>query len=126
MHEGSITEMIADVSAGRVSRRAFLGTMAALGVSAPLAAPLLGPAARAHAQEPAVVPVRRGGGGPLRLLYWQAPTILNPHLAVGVKDGSASRIFYEPLADFDAEGNLVAMLAAEVPSVQNGGVARDG
>jgi peptide/nickel transport system substrate-binding protein len=60
------------------------------------------------------------------LLYWQAPTILNPHLAVGVKDVTGSRIFCEPLADFDADGQLVPVLAAEIPSAQNGGVSRDG
>ena len=28
----------------------------------------------------------------LKLLYWQAPTILNPHLSTGFKDAEASRI----------------------------------
>jgi peptide/nickel transport system substrate-binding protein len=87
-------------------------------------APVVGAAGVARAQpEPAR---RRGGGGPLRLLYWQAPTILNAHLANGVKDIAAARLFYEPLAAFDPEGTLVPVLAAEIPSVQNGGVARDG
>jgi peptide/nickel transport system substrate-binding protein len=62
----------------------------------------------------------------LKLLWWQAPTLLNPHFGVGQKDQDASRIFYEPLAAWDPDGNLVPMLAAEIPSVQNGGVARDG
>lgn len=62
----------------------------------------------------------------LKLLYWQAPTILNPHLAQGSKDFEASRITYEPLASFDKEGKLVPFLAAEIPSVENGGVAKDG
>src|SRR5262249_49090192 len=62
----------------------------------------------------------------LRLLYWQAPTILNPHLATGVKDGHAARIFYEQLANFDRDGNLVPILAADIPSLQNGGVAANG
>jgi peptide/nickel transport system substrate-binding protein len=70
--------------------------------------------------------VTRGQGGTLRLLYWQAPTMLNPHLSVGTKDLSASRITYEPLASFDAEGNLIPFLAAEIPSVENGAVASDG
>lgn len=68
----------------------------------------------------------RGKGGTLRLLYWQAPTIVNPHLSVGNKDLSASRIVYEPLASFDSAGNLVLILAAEEPSLANGGVAADG
>ena len=67
-----------------------------------------------------------GGGGLLRLLWWQAPTIMNPHLATGTKDFDASRVCYEPLADFDLEGNGIPMLAAEMPSLENGGVAQDG
>ena len=37
----------------------------------------------------------------LKLLYWQAPTILNPHLSTGTKDLEASRITLEPLASYD-------------------------
>lgn len=62
----------------------------------------------------------------LRLLYWQAPTILNPHFSSGFKDSEASRITLEPLASFDAEGDLVLFLAAEEPSLENGGVSEDG
>ena len=69
---------------------------------------------------------QRGGGGPLRTLWWQAPTLLNPHFATGTKDQDASRIFYEPLVGYDPDGNLVPVLAAEVPSVANGGLAKDG
>jgi peptide/nickel transport system substrate-binding protein len=45
---------------------------------------------------------------------------------VGTKDQEASRIFYEPLAGWDADGNLVPMLAAEIPDLEYGGLARDG
>jgi peptide/nickel transport system substrate-binding protein len=68
----------------------------------------------------------RGEDGTLRLLLWQAPTTLNPHLSIGTKDMLASRIAYEPLASFDAEGVLVPILAAEIPSLDGGGVAADG
>lgn len=73
-------------------------------------------------------PVAASGatGNTLRLLYWQAPTILNPHLAQGNKDFEASRITYEPLASFDKEGKLVLFLAAEIPTLENGGLAKDG
>ena len=71
-------------------------------------------------------PTGRGQGDTLRLLFWQAPTILNPHLTVGQKDWGASRITYEPLASFDEAGELVPFLAAEIPSLENGGVAEDG
>ena len=63
------------------------------------------------------VPTKRGGGGPLKTLWWQAPTLLNPHFATGTKDQDAARIFYEPLAGFDPDGNVTPVLAAEVPSV---------
>lgn len=62
----------------------------------------------------------------LRLLYWQAPTILNPHLSTGFKDAEASRITLEPLASYDNEGNLIPFLAAEIPTLENGGIAEDG
>jgi peptide/nickel transport system substrate-binding protein len=62
----------------------------------------------------------------LKLLYWQAPTILNPHFSSGFKDAEASRITLEPLASFDADGKLVLFLAAEAPTLENGGVAADG
>ena len=66
------------------------------------------------------------GGGTVRLLLWQAPTIVNPHLSAGSKDLTASRIVYEPLASPNADGELVPFLAAEIPSLDNGGVAKDG
>lgn len=62
----------------------------------------------------------------LKLLYWQAPTILNPHFSSGFKDAEASRITLEPLASFDANGDMVLFLAAEEPTLENGGVAADG
>jgi len=69
---------------------------------------------------------RRGGGGALRALLWQGPTLLNPHFATGDKDQHGSRPFYEPLAYTDAEGNRVPVLAAEIPTRGNGGIAPDG
>ncbi|TVP61718.1 MAG: peptide ABC transporter substrate-binding protein [Leptolyngbya sp. LCM1.Bin17] len=62
----------------------------------------------------------------LRLLYSRAAVTLNPHLATGYQDFEAARITYEPLASFDQEGELVPFLAADIPTVENGGVAEDG
>ena len=31
-------------------------------------------------------PTKRGGGGPLKVLWWQGATLLNPHFAIGTKD----------------------------------------
>ena len=75
---------------------------------------------------PPYKPTKRGGGGPLKVLWWQGPTLLNPHFAVGTKDQDGSRIFYEPLAGWDADGNLMPVLAAEIPDRENGGLAEDG
>jgi len=68
----------------------------------------------------------RGQADLLRILYWQAPTILNPHFSQGTKDSAAASLILEPLIDVDIEGNLVPVLAAEVPSLDNGGVSADG
>ena len=127
MNEGRLRHLIGQVKSGKVSRRAFLRRMAAAGLAAPLANQLLAYSGVAMAQsKPVYKPTKRGGGGVLKVLWWQAPTLLNPHFATGTKDQDGSRIFYEPLASFDPEGNLFAVLAAEVPSVQNGGVSKDG
>src|SRR6185436_12849545 len=127
MDERQIRELMADVKTGRLSRRRFVQTMVGLGLTAPLAAQMLN-AAGVAAQPKATTftPTKRGGGGPLKVLWWQAPTLLNPHFATGTKDQDACRIFYEPLAGFDPDGNLVPALATEVPSRENGGVSKDG
>ncbi len=128
MDEHALRETIDGVRAGRMGRRQFVQAMMALGLTAPIAAHLLASAgvARAQPKAPAFAPSRRGGGGPLKTLWWQAPTLLNPHFATGTKDQDASRIFYEPLCSVDPDGGLVPILATEVPSVQNGGLAKDG
>ena len=128
MQERELRDMIGRVKAGSLSRREFVQAMMALGLTAPLAAQMLASAGVAHAQSKGAMftPTKRGGGGQLKVLWWQAPTLLNPHFATGTKDQDGSRIFYEPLAAYDPEGNLFPVLAAEIPSVQNGGVGRDG
>jgi peptide/nickel transport system substrate-binding protein len=62
----------------------------------------------------------------LRLLYWEAPVILNPHFAVAQKDSDASRVVYEPLFSVDPYGDYIPILAAEIPSLENGGHTLDG
>ena len=128
MDERDIRNLIDDVKRGRLSRRAFVQTMVGVGLTAPFAGQLLTSAGIAQAQTPRLSykPTKRGGGGPLKTLWWQGSTLLNPHFAVGTKDQDGSRIFYEPLASWDPDGNLAAVLAAEIPSLQNGGVAKDG
>ncbi len=82
----------------------------------PLAAAMMF-ASAAHAE--------RGSDGQLKILYWQAPSILNPFLSGGTKDIHASSLIIEPLAHYDTEGNLVPTLAEEIPTVGNGGVSAD-
>src|SRR5271166_4309466 len=127
MTERELRGLIAGVKSGRVSRRAFVRRMVGLGLTAPFATQLLAHAGLAQtATQPDYKPTKAGGGGALKLLFWQAATLLNPHFAVGAKDQEGARIFYEPLAAWDPDGNLVPVLAAEIPDIENGGVAADG
>ncbi len=127
MDERELREMIGQVRAGTLSRRHFVQTMIGLGLTAPMAAQMLASAGVAQAQPKAgAAPKKRGGGGLLRVLWWQSPTLLNPHFAVGTKDQDGSRLFYEPLASFDPDGNLIPELAADIPSAQNSGLSKDG
>src|SRR5499425_3160464 len=128
MDERELRRTIEEVRAGRMSRRHFVQTMVGLGLTAPLAAQMLASAGVAQAQPKTMAykPTKRGGGGTLKTLWWQGATLLNPHFANGTKDQDGSRIFYEPLASWDPDGNLVPVLAAEIPTLQNGGLAKDG
>ncbi len=73
-------------------------------------------------------PAKRGGGGTLHVLFWQAPTVLNEHVAQGTKDQAASRVIEEPLATTSVNGLSpdVPVLAKEIPSTANGELAADG
>ena len=129
MTEDDLRGLIARVKDGRLSRRGFVKRMAAVGLTAPMATQILaiaGAAPAAAQSVPEYKPTRRGGGGQLKILYWQAATLLNPHFAAGTTNQDASRVFYEPLAGWATDGTLVPILAAEIPSVENGGLASDG
>ena len=67
----------------------------------------------------------RGSDGHVNIIYWQAPSILNPYLSSGTKDIESSSLVIEPLGRFDEKGNLVPYLAQEIPTVENGGVSQD-
>ena len=66
-----------------------------------------------------------GQGGSATLLYWQAPTTLNPYLSSGTKDAEAASLVIEPLAEYNPNGEIVAVLATRVPTLENGGVSDD-
>jgi peptide/nickel transport system substrate-binding protein len=128
MDEHGLRELIARVEDGRLTRRSFVQAMATVGLGAPLAASLLGgvPAATAQPRAPEFTPTRRGGGGTLRILMWDAPTLLHPHFGRGLRDFTVQRIFYEPLAAPAPDGTFVPVLAAEMPDVKAGTLAKDG
>ncbi|MEQ3708998.1 peptide ABC transporter substrate-binding protein [Tateyamaria sp. Alg231-49] len=67
----------------------------------------------------------RGSDGEVSIIYWQAPSILNPYLSGGTKDIESSSLVIEPLARYNEVGELTAWLAAEIPTVGNGGVSED-
>jgi peptide/nickel transport system substrate-binding protein len=67
----------------------------------------------------------RGADGEVKVLYWQAVSILNPYLSSGTKDVEASSLVLEGLAGFDEKGEVFARLAESVPTVANGGVSAD-
>jgi peptide/nickel transport system substrate-binding protein len=115
-----------EVKSGRMSRRAFVQAMVAAGLTVPMAGTLLMNAGVASAATRDYRPRKRGGGGMLKLLMWQGPTLLNPHFAIGTKDVYGARLFYQALAEWDMDGNLIPILAADLPTVQNGAIARDG
>src|SRR5215204_1490433 len=137
----SVEDLVEDYKAGRVSRRGFVSTLLAAGVGMPLIASILaacggdsksststskestpgsGVATTAPQAASQFTPTKRGGGGTLKLFWWQAPSILNPHLSSGTKDRDGSSIFYERLVAFDNEANLVPNLASEIPSQDKG------
>ncbi len=92
-------------------RHALMGACATLAI-APMAN------AAAHEGE-------RGRDGQVNIIYWQAPSILNPFLSGGTKDVESASMIIEPLARFNEKGELVPWLVDEIPTVGNGGVSED-
>lgn len=84
----------------------FLGTLAAAAMVSPALA-------------------ERGADGHVNIIYWQAPSTMNPYLSGGTKELEAASLVLEPLARYDQDGNMVPWLAQEVPTVDNGGVSED-
>ena len=61
----------------------------------------------------------------LTLRYWQAPSLPSAYLSGGFKDRDAAAVTLEPLAHYNPEGELVAALAVEIPTLANGGISPD-
>ncbi|MGI8484044.1 MAG: peptide ABC transporter substrate-binding protein [Thermomicrobiales bacterium] len=115
---------------GELSRRSFMHHALTAGMALPVA---LYAANSVAAQTPVTTGApegglegkKRGEGGELRLLQWQAPTILAQHSALGGKDNLAATLILEPLTNYLPDGTLIPNLIAELPSADNGLLAKD-
>jgi peptide/nickel transport system substrate-binding protein len=67
----------------------------------------------------------RARDGEVKIIYWQAPSILNPYLSGGTKDIESSSLVIEPMGRYDQNGDMMPWLAADIPTVGNGGVSKD-
>ncbi len=140
--QGKFAALYAELQAGGLSRRQFIERALALGVGMSVATfvanvaqarpgrPRAGHAFVAQsvgAGAPAVGTEgkTRGQDGELRLLQWQAPTLLNPHVATGTKDYLAACIVVEPLMNYLPDGSIIPNLVTEVPTIENGMLAED-
>ncbi|MEI4469955.1 peptide ABC transporter substrate-binding protein [Frigidibacter sp. MR17.24] len=85
---------------------------------------LLGTGA-AIALVPAAAMAERGDSGHVNLIYYQAPSIMNPYLSSGTKDLEASSLVIEPLIRFNPAGEMLPWLITEIPTVENGGISED-
>ncbi|MBI5261478.1 MAG: peptide ABC transporter substrate-binding protein, partial [Bradyrhizobium sp.] len=72
MLDTDLKDMIDEVKDGRMDRRAFIQRMIGFGLTAPMATQILAIGGVAMAQSPSLYkPTKRGGGGALKLLWWQ-------------------------------------------------------
>ena len=130
------------LQSGQLSRREFTMRALALGVGMPIISFVLradtaratgvrtvgfGVAAQGVTGAPAegMDGRTRGEGGELRLIQWQAPSMLSPHVSTGEKDYLAAQLIVEPLMHYLPDGSLIPNLVTEVPSVENGMLSED-
>ncbi len=134
------SELVSRLRNGDISRRQFARAAAALGMGPALIAAVT---SRVSAQDatPEGEDVfatdgtpfdegtenqERGAGGEVRIIQYQAPTILSPHVSTGYKDYDAARIVIEPLLDYLPDAQLYGVLIDELPTIENGLLAEDG
>lgn len=67
----------------------------------------------------------RGTDGTVNVLFWQAASTMNPYLANAPKELLPISLVLEPLAGIDPDGKIVPQLAADVPTLENGGISKD-
>jgi peptide/nickel transport system substrate-binding protein len=142
---GQFRDLYTQLTAGEISRRAFIERASAIGIGAGVAMY----AASVAAQTPDASPdapaaaggagmtsgtprpmegtenQERGAGGELKIIQWQAPSHLGAHQATGDKDTLAASLVLEPLMHYGEDAGLLPNLITEVPSFENGLLAED-
>ncbi len=123
------------LKAGEITRREFIARATALGVGLPVTLFVLNTMKiESAAAQDLSLSIRpevgtenqtRGEGGELKILQHQAPTIAFAHKGQGTKDILASSLVGEPLLSYAPDGTLIPTLAAEVPTLENGGLSED-
>lgn len=79
-----------------------------------------------EAGEEAAAPADEGGEKVIVFGLYQEPEILNGYIRTQTAANDVAALSDEGLIDVDPDGNFIADLAAEVPTVENGGVSEDG
>src|SRR5829696_2884053 len=145
--QGPLAALHKELRSGRITRREFTLRALALGVGMPIISFILraetasattastplgrhigwGVAAQDTAGPPAegMDGRTRGEGGELKIIQWQAPSLLSPHVATGDKDNLAAQPILEPLMHYLPDGTLIPTLITEVPTVENGLLSED-
>ena len=130
---GVFSSLYEGLKTGTMTRRQFVERATAAGMSLAVAGFVVNSMTMgtASAQEAAGRPAggtesnTRGMGEELRILLWQAPTTLSPHTATGTKDFLAASLVLEPLMNYLPDATVIPNLLAEMPTVENGGLAAD-
>src|SRR5215211_3355442 len=145
--QGPLAALHKELRSGRLTRREFTLRALALGVGMPIISFILraetasattasttrgrhigwGVAAQGVAGPPAegMDGRTRGEGGELKLIQWQAPSMLSPHVSTGEKDYLAAQPIMEPMMRYLPDGTLIPSLITEVPTVDNGLLGED-
>ena len=145
--QGPLATLHKELRTGKITRREFTLRALALGVGMPIVSFILraetasattasatvgphigwGVAAQGTGGPPTegMDGRTRGEGGELKIIQWQAPSMLSPHVSTGTKDYLAAAPIMEPLMHYLPDGTLIPNLITEVPSVENGLLAED-
>ena len=134
--------LVDQLNRGEISRRQFLAQGASLGVGLTMLTWFVRhiqttSAYAPHPQDATATPEAgarpsfgsegktRGQDGELKVLLWQAVTLLSSHIASGTKDFIAADIVNEPLMRYLPDGTIIPNLVTEVPTIDNGGLNDD-